>query len=102
MSGDPDQEWAGLPGDWHHGPCPCECDDLASAWTSSHPATSLRALPVVSSLPFPGGEQRGMSGEELSQCSASPTPSQGAGLALPPGCLPGPGLGAFTFPELPL
>lgn len=57
------------------GPCPSEGDDLATAWTSSasaHPATSLLALPVVSSLPFPVREQRGTWGEELSQCPGHP------------------------------
>lgn len=83
MSGDPDQEWAGLPGDWHHGPCPCECDDLASAWTSSHPATSLRALPVVSSLPFPrrGAEGDVGGGAESVFCLPHPKPGGGAGVA---------------------
>lgn len=62
-------KWAGLLGSGvvagERGPCPPECDDLATAWTSSastHPATSLLALPVVSSLPCPVREQRGMWG----------------------------------------
>lgn len=62
-------------------PCPCECDDLATAWTSSastHPATTLLALPVPNSLPCPVGEQRGMWGEELGQCAARPL-GQGEG-----------------------
>lgn len=106
--GDPDKKWAGLLGVGPKGPCPCECDDLAAAWTSSasaHPATSLLALPVVSSLPLVS-ERRGMWGEELSQCPGHPPPrlpgpqASGRVVALPTGCLPDPELGAFTLPEL--
>lgn len=59
------------------GPCPHECDDLVTAWTSSasaHPATSLLALPVVSSLPC--WSREGCGGEELSQCPGLPSPGQ--------------------------
>lgn len=84
-------DWVARDGGYSYseGPLPCECDDLATAWTSSvsaHPATSLLALPVLSSFPCPIREQRGMWGEEPSQCPVPPTP----------GYLPGPELGAFT------
>lgn len=85
------------------GPFPCECEDLATAWTSSasaHPATTLLALPVPSSLPCPVGEQSGIWGEEPGQCAARPPQTRGRVVIMPTECLPGPELGTFTLSEL--
>lgn len=62
------------------GPCPCEYDDLATAWTSSasaHPATTLLALPVLSSLPCPVREQGGLWGGGAEPVSCLPPKPRG-------------------------
>lgn len=97
-------KWSGpLGAGWWlgRGPCPREYDDLATAWTSSasaHPATSLLALPVVSSLPCPAlsaGKEGCRGGAESVSCPRAP--GQGEGVLLPMGCLPGPELCAFAL-----
>ena len=79
-------KWSGLLGaGWWlgRGPCACEYDDLAAAWTSSastHPATSLLALPVVSSLPCPAlseSKEGCGGGAESVSCPRAPRPGGG-------------------------